>query len=380
MDILKLNPVALWVTTTLGSKLMFADFKEWELHMSSQKKQNCIGDFIKRVSVWQLEVLKPLTSKFIKGNLPLYASSVINELKQPHRKIDVFDLHAKILISASQSLIECVTDLGVGKNTYQQIQEWFTFLDEELIDMLPFQSITEDNVEALKLLIQKFSQVDSQRDGAGEYPFFHHKILFIHIAHIVQFLCVDEMIVDVGSTSRWEHFSGEMFTKAIFPSMGDKVKDFPLIELPVKLLQTHGNSNSLSTSIPSVAKNHADIMCMMLGRLRTIANEKKTGEIDLKMVQQFEWYVCETMDLLDEKRKVIFNREKTRRCERRKRRTHIKHYRYKPMHPMMDRDVFIMGRQSFFYLLSVRGRTETHVMMEQIRKGYYKPYGGAWAW
>lgn len=313
MDILKLDPAALWTTTTLGSKLMFADFKEWELHMSDLKKQNCIGDFIKRVSVWQLEVLKPLTSKFIKGNLPLYASSLINELKQHSGKINVFDLHAKILISASQSLIDCVTDLLVGKNTYQQIQEWFTFLDEDLVDM-PSIEITTDHMDALELLIEKFSQLESQGDGAEEYPFFNHKILFIHIAHIVH-LYAGEMNVDVGSMIRWEHFSGDIFTKTLFPSMGDKVKDFPLIDLPKKLLQTHGNRNSILTSIPSVSKNHADIMCMMLGRLRTIANEKKTGETDLKMVQQFDWYVCEAMDLLDESKKVILNREKTRRCE-----------------------------------------------------------------
>ena len=137
---------------------MLADFIEWELHISDLKKQNCIGDFIKTVSVWQLEVLKPLTSKFIKGNLPLYASSVINELKQHSGKIDVFDLHAKILISASQLLIEYVTDLAVGKNTYQQIQEWFTFLDEDLVDM-PSIEITTDHMDALELLIEKFSQL-----------------------------------------------------------------------------------------------------------------------------------------------------------------------------------------------------------------------------
>ena len=93
--------------------------------------------------------------------------------------------------------------------------------------------------------------------------------------------------------------------------MGDKVKDFPLIDLPKKLLQTHGNWNSILTSIPSVSKNHADIMCMMLGRLRTIANEKKSKEIAAilfvseKTIRNHRYNIKKKLDLPKENNSLL---------------------------------------------------------------------------
>lgn len=358
--ILRLNPEGVWLGAIYATKLMLGNFERWESILNADNKQGVVGDFTKRVSDWQEFVLQPLTVKCITRNLPAYAKSVLSKLAKLKTRNNIFELNSQLLLTASTTLVDCVTKRGTGNKTYQEISKWFGLMTA-LKDSPLIENAHKETKALFCQVIEAFGTAKVSANSVTEYPFFNHKILFLHISHMVYYSCVGSkstsntelMQVDASSFNRWEEISGRFFGKhfnagylglcADGSNRGEE--NFPIIDLPLdwffgQMIQHNG--------LPFTHDLHFHIMGKMQGKLKEIMslnNINSSKEHD--NLERFELYYYQATILINKRKPILKSREKERRCRNKKM---VDPRKYKPRLPRyFERDLFHMSVESYYY-------------------------------
>ena len=174
-DIFGPVPLAFWVSTVFGTKMML-------LWLGKLWQETCpikLSNFDKRVSSWHTKSLIPLTKLFTeKHKLPIFAVKAVDAASNLGFDLDVPKcLHILLLQEASKEILDIWGKGAVGKDTAKKVSEWFTLMASVVKNRL-FNDVqdlmdTEDFFGVLELY-----QVNSHRIKSilPEHPFFDPQI------------------------------------------------------------------------------------------------------------------------------------------------------------------------------------------------------------
>jgi len=373
--ILGLDADAYWLTTTVATKSMLTNFLRWEQSIPKEKRNANVGDFAKRVSYWHEKTLMPVSVSIqcnLYRNPPSYSKPVLQgKLREIEKnRNNIFELNIELLIVASKALVACLRK-GLGPRTKKEMTKWFQLM--VLIHPLLVCEVKKSTESSFTSVIHKYRALSKTVDAAGEqnkteYPYFHHKILFIHIAHMVFFTCVEtksthdevnkcQMKVSNSMWDKWEKVSGDLFNRTLnFSSNGSLViqngvdPTFTYIDLPRnwflrETLQARG--------IPDVWNLHLGIMNKLHGKIESMQVGQAISKQDSLETYLLNCRFATTSATLTGKSLLEFKRrEKARRHHRKD--AYIKKgpsYQYKPDDPTkFERDMFLLGNESYYYL------------------------------
>lgn len=385
MEILRLNPEAIWIIANTTTKSMLCDFKKWET--LPETKSGMAGDFMKRVSDWHENILGPWTLHYTMTHLPNYMKSI---LIVNIDKSDIFELHICLLTAVSKSLVEYIAQKGVGKKTFKEIEKWFSLM-QMLEDDGSMVIQAEAETRALFLAAIKDFKHESSTPATdvSEYPFFHHQSLFIYIAHVVYLTCVTpdqyslldqdhpytnlRMMIDSDSINSWEIESANVFNDHFkmgsaglcnTENIPDPIHFFD--ELPYKWFSEENQKRI----VPPVKDLHVYIMHKTFGRLQEIMNiGEGCHEHDHDMLDRFEDHLVETGAALEARDILLRKREKTRKSYRKTMKDSSLH---KPREPCyFERDIFLFGTESYYYLMCTSkgiASRKTHKQLQSLHK------------
>lgn len=388
-EILKLNPEAVWISAITATKSMLCDFMKWET--LPENEAGIVGDFMKRVSDWHEHILGPWTLHYTMTYLPTYVKSVLTENRD---KNNIFQLHICLLTVVSKSLVEYITQKGVGKKTFKEIKKWFALM-QKLEDEGSMVSQAEvETRELFSAALVEFKHESSTLDtGVSEYPFFHYGSMFIYIAHVVHLTCVTpdqyslldqddpytilRMKIDNETINEWEIESANIFNDH-FGLGGAGLCNTEIIhnpkcfitDLPYKWFFEENQKKD--NSVPSVKDLHLHIMHKTFGRLQETMNiDQSSYEHDHDMLDRFEEHLVETCAALEAREKLLRKREKTRKSYRKTMKDLSLH---KPRQPCyFERDIFLFGTESYHYLMCTSkgiASRKTHQQLESLSKHY----------
>jgi hypothetical protein len=352
-SILDFHAEATFVASIFVMKKIMSGFAEWE----GQKQPEMVGQFVKRVSTWHSTTVTNALREV--SNIHSAPTFVTTSLGRNNESSE--DLHIELLRAAS---MELVTDLGqgnIGRCTVPKIKKWF--------DMM---RIARENfaTEHLDWVIDKFEEIKNTRQTGPDYQFFHPNVLFIYIAHMVNYYTsTDENDPDARVTVTeeafrlWEKKSGNLFHKLF------KVGDLTLIRLQrlssgerATLLE----DNTMGFTIPlhkiamDTQKNNGltsvdliqDVVLSWINsdvyyhRQRFSPSVTQDSEEFATLL-----HLSAKMNKLHEKaRALVKSREKQMRSFHKRRSKRNLESAYTPNHPTtFERDIFMMGQHSYYY-------------------------------
>ena len=392
-SILGLDADAVWLATTAGTKSMLCKYLMWAQRLPRELRIAAVGDFVKRVSYWHQYTLIPVTTRmqcYLYLNPPSFSKFVLQEkLREIEGTANnMFELNIQLLTAASNTLLSCL-DTGLGPRTKSQIVSWFmpmSLMHQDLLSkakastQIAFQEVLDAYTEEME------SVRDDGEQNSREYFYFHHKNLFIHIAHMVIFTCVETKSTKCGnfqikvSTSmleQWEEASGRFFNRRLkLPSNGfdtnagnDADPALALIVLPRKWFR---KATINASHIPSVHDLHFALMNTIHGKIHQMMTGRGMGTYDQYEADRLTRYITITSANIMRSKHVLMNREKVRRSLRKKGYKKYGHnYQYKPEDPtMLERDMFLLGFESYYYLYNTemgRGYREMLSATTEVR-------------
>lgn len=399
--ILGLNADAVWLATTAATKSMLCKYLHWAQRLPTKLRIATVGDFVKRVSYWHEYTLSPVTRRiqcYLYLNPPSFSKLVLQDkLAEIERTPNnIYELNIQLLIAASNTLVSCL-EIGLGPRTKSQIASWFTLMSFMYNSMLSkaknnlLSKAKESTRRAFLAVLDAYTfEIESARvNGLGnsrEYFYFHHKNLFIHIAHMVIFTCVEtkatkcgifQIKVPTSMLEKWEEASGRFFNRRLkLPSNGfdttarnDADPALALIVLPRRwfLSQTIQAQN-----LPSVHDLHLALMHTIDGKIHQMMTGRRMGTYDQYEADRLTRYITITSANIWKSKPVLVNREKNRRSVRRAGyKKYGRSYQYKPLDPtMFDRDMFLLGCESYYYLYNTemgRGYREMLSATTEVR-------------
>jgi hypothetical protein len=372
--VLKVDGDAVNLAISVAAKSMLCGFLNWENQMPVPDKNVAVGDFAKRVSLWHELVLMPMSIRArvsLCQNPPVYLKQVLqqrNLTEMEGSNNRMFELHARLLVAASQSLVTCLEEREIGMDTKEQIQHWFDLL----LRLKSVENAQRDTQRSFKQVGVDHKGAASRNRGRGaEYALFDHRVLFIHIAHIVHFTCVEtksrllsvskcQMRVSKSMIERWEQDSGRFFnTRLSFPDNGSLLDQqgpgapaFRWIELPRSWFQTQ--MRAWRTSLPSILEMHMILLNTTCGKIEEMQTGRCIGPHERQETDKFHDTVGATCAALNKCKITLGKREKARRNHRstgfkKKPRS----YQYKADDPhTFERDIFLLGKESYYYLFN----------------------------
>lgn len=339
---------------TVAAKSMLCDFVAWE--SKPENDTGNVGDFLKRVSDWHEHVICPMTLHYVMFNLPSYAKPVVTLNKD---KNNIFELHAGLLMAATKTLMNCVTEKGVGKQTMNEINKWFALMRK--IDVSQAEKSTQDSFSDM---IIESGVIGASTNSVKEYPLFRCGILFIHVAHIVYSICVapheydttnqyTNMNVDKESINTWEIKTAKMFDNYFKLGHGGLCADSQegcsgtfIINLPYKWFSKEIKSNQ---GVPPVTGLHINLMYGIHGTIQDIMHAcGNNSTSEHAMLTKLESYILDTSTLLKQRDNILKRREKVRKNYRSNMERKSDHRPREPTH--YDRDVYLFGFNSYYYL------------------------------
>ena len=391
--ILGLNADAVWLATTAATKSMLCKYLHWAQRLPTKLRIATVGDFVKRVSYWHEYTLSPVTRRiqcYLYLNPPSFSKLVLQDnLREIEGTANnIYELNIQLLIAASNKLVSCL-EIGLGPRTKSQIASWFALMSYMHNDLLS-KAKASTQVAFFEVLDAYTEEMESARDdGEGnsrEYFYFHHKNLFIHIAHMVIFTCVEtkatkcgifQIKVPTSMLEKWEQASGRFFNRRLkLPSNGfdtnagnDADPALALIVLPRRwFLSKTIEANNL----PSVHDLHLALMNTMHGKIHQMVTGRGMGSYDQYEADRLTQYMTITAAKIWKSKPVLINREKNRRSTRRAGyNKYGRYYQYKPEDPIVfDRDMFLLGFESYYYLYNTplgRGYREMLSATTEVR-------------
>ena len=387
--ILRLNADAYSLATTVGAKSMLCKFLTWENSLPAENRNRrrvIVGDSVKRVSLWHAKVLMPMTLRLqcnLYRNPPSYAKQVLQEGKL--REIEgtsnnIFELNVQLLVAASESLVSCLRE-GLGNSTKHQIAEWFQLMARIKVwpdpDNLTCKTSVGTQTSLWKVLndyrteLRRVNGAGGEERSATEYMYFDHTILFLHIAHMVVFTCVEtksreplvnkcQMKVSNSMFEEWEQLSGDLSNRRLKLSDNGLLIDgedggdhtFTLIVLPRVWFRTQTKARP-----PPVNRMHLSLINIMNGKTNEILTGRNIGSHEQYEANKLDQFLVDTSRLIKRSEGTLIVNEKFRRhlvrAGLKKKGTS---YRYKSKDPNeFERDRFIFGKHSFHYLFSTGG-------------------------
>jgi hypothetical protein len=386
--ILSLNADAYSFATTIAAKSMLSQFLLWENSVPAESRnERCaiVGDSAKRVSLWHEKVLMPRTLRLqcnLYQNPPYYARQVLQDRKLREIEVtrnNIFELHVQLLVAASESLVSCLRE-GLGDSTKTQIEGWFQLMARIEVRPSPNNLISKTSagtqISFLQVLddygeeLRRVNGAGGEERSATEYMYFDHKILFLHIAHMVFFTCVEtksrqphvkecQMVVSNLMFEEWEQLSGEFSNRRLKLSENGLLIDgavgsdhaFALIVLPRNWFR-----KQTKAGLPSIHRLHKALMNMMIGKIHQMQAGRNIGSHENHEAQKLAQFFTDTFVALESYVGVLTANEKARRNFRRNGlQKKGPSYRYKSRDPnKFQRDMFIFGQHSYHYLFSTR--------------------------
>lgn len=379
--ILKLDPDAVQLATTVAAKSMLCGFLKWEKSIPARDRLALVGDFVKRVSAWHEIVLIPMSLRAqcsLYLNPPVYSKRVLQHEKLLEMEggiYSIFELHARLLVAASKSLLNCLKR-GLGKDTKKQIQLWFNLLKKKNVKN------AEDSTRRIFITVQKVheaevakeTEADTESEEGQEYVYFDYKVLFIYLAHMVHFTCVEtkstvvstslyQMKVSKAMIEMWEKEVGTFSnTRLRFPDNGSLLEGqrgadpaFAWIFLPRN--QFREETSAGEKALPSITEMHMHLMHMISSKITEMQHGKDIGNHEMQQTGRLDDWFAATGAALTKCTRKVYTREKARKNHRK---TNLKSarknrsfYRYNPADPhTFERDIFLLGKESYFYLFN----------------------------
>ena len=384
--ILRLDADAYSLATTVGAKSMLCKFSRWENSVPAEngnKRRAIVGDSVKRVSLWHEKVLMPMTLKLQCNhyqNPPSYAKQVLQEGKL--REIEgtrnnIFELNAQLLVAASESLLSCLRG-GLGNSTTKQIAGWFQLMARINVwrnpNNLTSKTSVRTQVSFVKVLddyrdeLKRVNGAGGEERSATEYMYFDHRIIFLHVAHMVVFTCVEtksrelsvnqcQMKVSNSMFEEWEQLSADFSNRRLKLSDNGLLVDgedgadrtFTLIVLPRIWFR-----NQTKAGRPSVNKMHMSLLSNMHGKIYEMQTGRHIGSHERYESNKLVELLIGTSAALKRCQQSLIVNEKFRRnFIRAGFKKHGTSYRYKCRDPhKFERDEFLFGKHSFHYLFS----------------------------
>ena len=385
--ILRLDADAYSLATTVGAKSMLCKFSKWENTVPAaenrKERRVIVGHSVKRVSLWHEKVLMPMTFTLVCNlyrNPPSFAQQVLQEDKL--RQIEgtrnnIFELNVQLLVAASESLVSCLRN-GLGNSTKKQISGWFQLMARIRVlpdpNNLTGKTSVGTQVSFIGVLneyrteLRRLDGAGGQERSATEYMYFDHKILFLHIAHIVLFTCVEtkskmpsvnkcQMKVSNSRFEEWEQLSGDLSNRRLKLSNngllvdGENGADHTFTKI---VIQRNWFRNQTKAGPPSVHRMHLSLIHNMHGKIHEMLTGRNIGSHEMFQANKLERFLINTTSAIQISEGVLKKNEKFRRHFIR---TGIKKkgpsYQYKSRDPnKFERDEFIFGKHSFHYLFS----------------------------
>ena len=395
-DILYLDPVALWLTSTLITKLIFCNIERWEVtvakrnaDMTELTKTNAE----KRVSDWQQYICGPLTKRYLAKDHQL--SVITGKVRETRKDMDPFSFHILLLVSVSVKLARCVGK-GIGNKTFLEIENWFslmTQLKEQNLITLAMESIQQYFIEKIDYCIKSFDTRTDDDGNHSEFPFFDYLGTFINVAHINHSEMHRPNYLGDHDTDKTEPSHPALFEKwekAIAYIFNDmfKIQDrgVPDITKPAEsgsvinhlpFHHTYSNVNNETWKNadqnllweekeehqrkgigkePIIQNVHLDVLGKMQACLRdNSVQESIVCEKEISNLHKFE-DICDIAECaIEYRQRKISEREKQRRSYvKTNKRGHGKPYIPRPS--VFERDMFLLGDMSYFHKGTIKNR------------------------
>lgn len=352
-SILDLNAEATIVSSIFLMNKAISGFAEWEWQKNVVNEQETVGTFVKRVSTWHsITVSKTLQEVSSIHTPPAFVTECLDQ----NSIRDSEHLHAELLKAASMQIIVCMDHGEIGQRTLQKITKWFDMMK---IAMAAFKG------KGIGWVIRKFEETKNTMPTMGpDHLFFNPQVLFIYIAHLVNYYTsTDEkyptkVTVTEKAFMSWELKSGKMFRKLF------NVGELTLTKLQI-LSSPHDDETLLDNTIGFGIPLHPIAM-----------DTQKNGLTSMGVIQETVWHqILTDLQDLDERsfpniqdtgqfEKLFILVEKMRKFqeeskalvksrEKQMRSYHKKRKRvdaYTPTHPTnFERDIFMMGVDSYYY-------------------------------
>lgn len=374
-NILDFKAEATFVACIFAMKSCLSGFLDWE----SDNKNNpeIVGDFLKRVSKWHGTSIKAgmeKTKEFLQNDnfSSTFASKCVDELWHKITNdgaiIGAEELHIELLLSATRELKSLFVGNVIDSSTAIKIVEWFTMLQHP---KRVFVTTKFDN-----LVTSFFDDHRQPRDGwignGVKYACFHPEILFIYIAHLVNFhtsTTEQASKFKVNDFEDWERKSSDMFQQ-IF-TVGNSLKamtlgpDLPTANIgfviPVGDIAVKIQKDGVTTA-PTFIESH--VLNVMYKAIMPLKEDLQSETQDLQEFKRFGELMTAVHHGTADNIKRTKAAEKVRRhCRKKNGAKHV----YHPVHPKYyERDIFIMGKDSYYH----------HFCTEEGEKERNNPFPG----
>lgn len=388
-EIIGLNAETIWFGSIFAIKLMLGRFEEWEFEKLLDDVDSMIpSDLAKTISFWHERTLIPVTD-YIRTihKPPSFARTVLENLSEfKNEKSPVFELHVRILCSASEELVQCYnSDGGRQAAAAGEIEKWFLVLKRAAKELQPH--VTCNTANLLNETIESFDVGENANATssyhANEHVLFCHKFLFLRIAHMVELYtnakrgvhydAYAALKVSGRDMKRWGHVSGNLIQNLF----NNDINGLPMIEthltrhfekytnegkfqytlidcLPYKEFAEETQKNN---GVPSLLELQESVICKMFGKIRIHA--KYVGEMSTTtQLTLLAKLFSMTIFSSDKSKQILRNREKVRKCLRNKKKQNQNHNhspqrhsrRRNPNSPdIFQWDTFVMGKNSYFH-------------------------------
>lgn len=403
-DILHLDPVTLWLSSALITKLIFCNIEKWE---DTVQKRN--PDFTeltkanvkKRVSDWQQYICGPQTKRYLAKDHQL--SRITDNVRgrfnsrQPldnsRKDWDPFKFHILLLGSVSHALAECVKR-GIGNKTFREVKKWFSLMKQLEKQNLITLASKQDRKWFIKQIDSNITGYSNRIDDNGnysEYPFFDYIGTFINVAHINyselnQPNYLGDHPDDKTETYSSVHFEKwEVATAYIFNEMfniqgrgvPDKAKPaesgsafdylpfydsyetvnnvtWKNADQNLTWEEREENTKKKIGNDPMIQKVHIEVLAKIDASLRDkFAQESIECKEEHSNLDKFE-DICDTVECAMRNRQAkVGAREKVRKCYVKKTRR-LGGEPYVPSPSVFERDIFLLGEMSYFHQVPIK--------------------------
>lgn len=351
-----LSAEELCLAAVYAVKLMMTSWSDCKKFRNDSERK---AAFLKRVSQWHQDCLKPLMNEVAcRHTPPLFVRKCITEEKTATDP-SLSSLHLRILIDATKILRRyCIT--GCCLETKDKVQKWYQLMETASQSRLVWKSRPLIKKELAKELAMAKGH-STLPLTCKSLPFFHHDSFFIRVAHMVYFFAngssTGEVPTGPEDIQEWEAVSG-MLALEVFDlsrhglQLTDGVSitdtEFAGIILPYNQMRDQIFSRAGVSNLPDMTAAQENVMQAFL---RTTL-QKAFSLSDLPVSEDFKMQnalLQHWFSTTSERNKIAMKRWKQNEKQR-------KHYASKalsnskacssrdPSH--FDRDVFVMGKES----------------------------------
>lgn len=172
--------------------------------------------FIRLMSCWTEVVASPIIKEVAESHL---VSSLFMPLFEDNTDSLIIDgnsvcgIHLYLLILASNHMLDQIK-LGVGPKTSFEIKEWMELMESIHNEEYDILGLAGPGVRTMFLnMLQRHNDTcyEENSDSIDENPFFDHRLLFLHIAHLVNFYTKCELTGSLPSLRNAKEVNGISF-------------------------------------------------------------------------------------------------------------------------------------------------------------------------